>query len=52
MWLAIMGNDPPSPMKKTRNVLDATQALEKVASLLMEALINIRGEKTPSGRKS
>jgi hypothetical protein len=34
-----------------RNVLDATQALEAVASHLVEALVNIRGEGTPSGGK-
>ena len=31
--------------------MDATQALEAVASCLVEALVNIRGEGTPSGRK-
>jgi hypothetical protein len=30
--------------ERTRNILDATQALEAVASRLMEALVNIRGE--------
>jgi hypothetical protein len=34
-----------------RNVLDATQALEAVASHLVEALVNIRGVPTPSGGK-
>jgi hypothetical protein len=37
--------------ERTRNVLDTTQALEVVASHLMEALVNIRGEGTPSGSK-
>jgi hypothetical protein len=31
--------------------LDATQALEAVASRLVEALVNARGEGTPSGGK-
>jgi hypothetical protein len=33
------------------NVLDATQALEIVASLMVKALVNIRGEGTPNGSK-
>jgi hypothetical protein len=36
-WAAIMGKDLPSLMK--------------VASLLMETLVNIRGEETPSRKK-
>ena len=39
------------PDKKTRNILDATHALEAVASRLMEALVNVRGFSTPSERK-
>jgi hypothetical protein len=34
-----------------RNILDATQALEVVASHLVEALVNVRGVGTPSGGK-
>ena len=34
-----------------RNVLDATQALEVMASRLVEALVNVRGEGTLSGGK-
>jgi hypothetical protein len=34
-----------------RNVLDATQALEAVASHLVEALVKVRGEGTSSGGK-
>jgi hypothetical protein len=34
-----------------RNILDATQALEIVASCLVETLVNVRGEMTPSERK-
>ena len=34
-----------------RNVLDATQALETMASRLVKALVNVRGEGTPSGVK-
>jgi hypothetical protein len=36
--------------ERTRNVLDATQALEGVACRLVEAL-NVRGKGTPSGGK-
>ena len=32
--------------------MDATQALEVVASRLVKALVNVRGEKTLSGGKS
>ena len=32
--------------------MDAIQALEAVASHLVEALVNVRGERTPSGVKS
>jgi hypothetical protein len=42
---------PSQPDERTRNVLDATQALEAVASCLVEALVNIRGEGTTSGGK-
>jgi hypothetical protein len=45
------GRGPSQPDGKTRNVLDATQALEVVASHLVEALVNIRREGTPCGRK-
>ena len=45
------GRRPSQPDERTRNVLDATQALEAVASRLMEALVNIRGVPTPSGGK-
>jgi hypothetical protein len=34
-----------------RNVLDATQALEAVASRLVETLVNVQGVPTPSERK-
>ena len=34
-----------------KNILDSTQALEAVASHLVEALVNIQGEGTPSGGK-
>ena len=34
-----------------RNVLDTTGALEAVKSYLMKALVNVRGEGTPSGSK-
>jgi hypothetical protein len=43
------GRGPYKPDEKIRNVLDATQALEVVASHLVEALVNVRGEGTPSG---
>jgi hypothetical protein len=42
------GRGPSQPNEKTRNVLDATQALEAVASRLVEALVSVRGEWTPS----
>jgi hypothetical protein len=42
---------PSQPNEKTRNVLDATQALEIVAIILVKALFNIRGERIPSGKK-
>ena len=45
------GRRPSQPDERTRNVLDATQALEAVASHLVEALVNVRGEETPSGSK-
>jgi hypothetical protein len=43
-----MVGDHPNPNEKTRNVLDSTQALDVVASRLVEALINVREEGTPS----
>jgi hypothetical protein len=43
------GRRPSQPDERMRNVLDATQALEAVASHLMEALVNIRRVPTPSG---
>jgi hypothetical protein len=45
------GRGPSQPDEKMRNVLDATQALEAVASCLVEALVNVRGEWTPSRGK-
>jgi hypothetical protein len=45
------GRRPSQSDEKTKNVLDATQALEAVASCLMKALVNVRGERTPSGGK-
>ena len=43
------GRGPSQPNERTKNVLDATQALKAVASHFVEALVNIRGEGTPSG---
>jgi hypothetical protein len=43
------GRGPSQPDEKTRNILDATQALEVVASRFVEVLVNVRGEETPSG---
>jgi hypothetical protein len=45
------GRRPSQPDEKMRNILDATQALEAVASCLVEALVNVRGVPTPSGSK-
>jgi hypothetical protein len=45
------GRGPSQLDERTMNVLDATQALETVASRLVEALVNVRGEGIPSGRK-
>jgi hypothetical protein len=45
------GRGPSQPDERTRTVLDATQALEAVASRLVEALANVRGERTPNGGK-
>jgi hypothetical protein len=45
------GRGPSQPDEKTRNILDATQPLELVASRLVEALVNVRGVPTPSGGK-
>jgi hypothetical protein len=44
------GRRPSQPDEKTRNILDATQALEAVASRFVEALVNVRGVPTPSER--
>jgi hypothetical protein len=38
------GRRPSQLDERTRNVLDTTQALEVVASRLVEALVNVRGE--------
>jgi len=46
-----IGKGPSQPNERTENVLDTTQALEKVTSLHVEALFNFRGELTPSGKK-
>jgi len=45
------GEGPSQSDGRTRNVLDATNAVEKMASLLLKALVNIQGERTPSGKK-
>ena len=45
------GRRPSQPGERTRNVLDTTQALEALASCLVEALVNVRGVPTPSGSK-
>ena len=45
------GRGSSQPDERMRNVLDATQALEAVASRLVEALVNIRGVRTPNGNK-
>ena len=45
------GRGPSQPDERTRKVLDVTQALEAVASHLVEVLVNIRGAETPSGSK-
>ena len=45
------GKGPSQPDENMRNVLDATQALETMTSLLVEALVNVRREGTPSGSK-
>ena len=37
------GSRPSQPDERTRNVLDATQALEAMASRLVEVLVNVRG---------
>jgi hypothetical protein len=42
---------PSQPDEKTRNVLDTTQSLKAVASSFVEVLVNVRGERTPSGSK-
>jgi hypothetical protein len=43
------GMRPSHSNERTTNILDATQALEAVASRLVEALVNIRREGTLSG---
>ena len=45
------GRRPSQPDERMRNILDATQALEVVASCLVEALVNTRGVPTPNGSK-
>jgi hypothetical protein len=45
------GRRPSQPDENTRNVLDATQALEAMASHLVEALVNVWREGTQSGGK-
>jgi hypothetical protein len=45
------GRRPSQPDERIRNILDTTQALEAVASRLVEALVNVQGEGTPSGGK-
>jgi hypothetical protein len=45
------GKRPSQPDEKMRNVLYTTQALEAVASRLVEALVNVRGVPTQSERK-
>jgi hypothetical protein len=45
------GKRPSQPDEKTRNILDATQALEAVVSRLVEALVNVRGVSTPRESK-
>ena len=45
------GRRPSQLNERMGNVLDATQAMEAVASRLVEALVNIQGVPTPSGGK-
>jgi hypothetical protein len=45
------GRRPSQPDERTRNVLGAAQALKAVTSHLLEALVNVRGERNPSGGK-
>jgi hypothetical protein len=45
------GRRASQPNERTRNILDATQPLEAMASHLVEALVNIQGEGTPSEGK-
>jgi hypothetical protein len=45
------GRRPSQPDEKMRNILDATQALEAMASRLVVALVNVRGVPTPSKSK-
>jgi hypothetical protein len=45
------GRRPSQPDERKRNILDVTQALEAVASHLVEALVNVRGVFTPNGGK-
>ena len=44
-----VGRGPSQLDERTRNVLVDTQALEAMASRLVEPLVNVRGEGTPSG---
>jgi hypothetical protein len=48
---SIDGRRPSKPDERTRNVLDATQTLEVMTSHLVEALVNVRGERISSGSK-
>jgi hypothetical protein len=45
------GRRPSQPDERTRNVLDATQALGVVASHLLKGVVDVRGEGTPRGGK-
>jgi hypothetical protein len=45
------GRRPSQHKERMRNILDCTQALEAVASRLVEVLVNVQGEGTPSGSK-
>jgi hypothetical protein len=45
------GRRPSQPDEKMRNVLDSTQALEAMASRLVEALVNVQVVPTPSKSK-
>ena len=45
------GRGPSQPDERTRNILDATQALEAMTSRLVEAFVNVQREGTPNGGK-